>query len=315
MPNPFLTAPWNWNPRNPTQMPQLPGMPERGQAPAAGTPPPFMTASRMDMTGLNPTLPNLPAPPKFPMPPAPTEQTELPGIWPIPPKQNANFGPTLPTPTPDELGGSPNGYGEFPYAYDPAETVPGRMTYNGPQLNTQGALAGLQRLQSSQDPILQRIANAYDIRKGGDTRSNILGASIMNDVDQSLAPQRLRTEKTWNSIYEHHPAYQEAEEAEAVRRTYPSVATAKGNELAATIGAQGRLGAAELTRDGNYARAGATKMQGALRGLVDAMQPRQGDTDESRAERLKFWLGIMNQLQGGAGIDDESFINDVDDDF
>lgn len=258
-------------------------------------------------------------------------QSQTPGIWPMRPRlpQGGQF---QPPPPPDVDIPEPEGYAEVPNAYDPLDQVAGYASYDGPELNTEGALAGLRAAQSRQNVGQNQLPTSELFRLSHRPSGQIPGtpygtyvapgsneyfSHMLNDRlgDQAFSKEldRNRQGTIEGAITQHHPAVQEALEAEAERRALPAIESGRAAIDAATIGAQGRYATAGATMAGRQATAQGTQSAAVIRALGGLMQPFQGEDESDVQMRIQTFLRYLDALQRMGVSLDPGMLDDQDD--
>lgn len=214
--------------------------------------------------------------------------------------------PQLPVPTSPEQHQMPSGYVQEPAAYDHETQTPGYAHYDGPKLNTEAALAGL---KSHEDPPAPYISTEELYKHAfGDPHSMAAGAPQMagdelkdrtTAEDFNTAMARKQQETVQGAMTGMHPAVQEGKEADAIRAAYPAQAQGQGAMQAAQIGGQSRVMASINDLQGRQASRDGQGASAVMRGLMDALQPRAGEGDQEKQQRVHYWLTLLDQMQKG----------------
>ena len=152
-------------------------------------------------------------------------------------------------------------------------------SYAGPRMNTEAALAGLKRLESTAN-----MSNSGQPYKGpsneelarhafGDPNSMAPGApmlakeelqSRLGASDYAEAESRAQAKMANDAIAGLHPAVQAGAEAEAVRKAYPAQAQAEGMSNQAIMDYRGRKAAAEAGANAEGFKTNATILNSAI---------------------------------------------------
>lgn len=193
----------------------------------------------------------------------------------------------------------------------PGDKVSGHMSYGGPQLNTEGALAGLKRAagqfetpmisteelqkQAARDPRTvapganQWATGELESRQGSEAFANLLG--------------RKQQETASNAITAQHPAVKAGAEQAARRAAYPAQASAGATALAAKLGLQGDTVRADATVEAARSARDAKAIESIMR-TIQELEKNSGfqETPEDKAARLTEigdYKKLVNQWRAG----------------
>ena len=187
-----------------------------------------------------------------------------------------------------------------------------KMSYSGPQLNTEGALAGLAAAQSNQfspfsEPEVMRLA-------ARDPESTAPGAgaywgNMLHEM-QSRRAQMLKSEDENiaginKNIASLHPAVQASAERTADRETRGPMLTAQARLQSALAEADSRRFAAKAGLAGDVK----ASQFGNLNTWINAMRAIQAKSSQTAEDRnlLRVLRGLISSLQAdqtGVGLDD-----------
>lgn len=144
----------------------------------------------------------------------------------------------------------------FPSGFEAGETTPGTMSYGGPPMNTEAALAGLRSQQESQDPrqALLRLASQQRMDPNSTMGTRAYDDRLTQDVMSSFAPDQERRGIVEGALQAQHPAIQGLAEQEAQRAAYPQIEEATGRTQAAML-------AAKAAQQGEFFKAGAEQQK------------------------------------------------------
>ena len=193
--------------------------------------------------------------------------------------------------------------GDFQSGFDPESSAPGRMQYQGPQLNTATALEGLRA--APQNPLVQLAGMAQGYMASNRPQDQARGANIQQFTQGQLAPQRAAQAPIEAGLMAQHPAIRGLAETEARQKAYPAQQQALGVEGAARARALGDTRQAALTAQGRVA---AGQMDLPIDELIKAYSDITQLADQDNPNTIQsreMYLDLLKQMLRQRGLNIE----------